>query len=294
MGAPFLPAENSSISAKRRADLSASVSLAGITGEGIQLMELDQIVAPLNIHIVAVFLGVLMLAAWQIGRRMGRRLRGRDAVKPSKFDDASFGLLTLLLAFSFGTSIAKHDQRRVAVVADANAIGDFYTCASLLKEPSRTKLEAVIRQYAQLRLDLARRRLHPRDLEEALAKFSRMHDQMTTLVGEALSDGTPIAVSLANALNNVTSNQALRLAAYRDRLPASVVFLLYTCAIVTALLIGREQGVDGSTDVIGAVCFILLVSIAVYVTLDLNRPASGLIRVSQEPIEQLLSPMPIQ
>jgi hypothetical protein len=68
-----------------------------------------------------------------------------------------------------------------------------------------------------------------------------MHDQMTTLVGQAVSDGTPIAVSLANTLNNVTSNQASRLAAYRDRLPTSVVFLLYTCAIVTVLLIGREQ-----------------------------------------------------
>lgn len=257
-------------------------------------MDLDRMVAPLDIHIVALALGVAMLAAWQIGRRMGRRLRGKDGVKPSKFDDASIGLLGLLLAFSFGTSIAKHDQRQLAVVADANAIGDFYTCASLVKEPSRTKLQAVILQYAQLRLDLGSRRPRPGDLEAALAKFGRMHHQMTTLVEQAISDGTPIAVSLANTLNNVTSNQASRLAAYRDRLPASVVFLLYTCAIVTALLIGREQGVEGSTDVAGTVCFILLVSIAVYVTLDLNRPESGMIRVSQEPIERLLSPMPTQ
>jgi hypothetical protein len=255
-------------------------------------MELDQIVAPPDIHIVALVLGVAMLAAWQIGRRIGRRVRGKDGIKPSKFDDASIGLLGLLLAFSFGTSIAKHDQRQVAVVADANAIDDFYTCASLLKDPNRTKLQAVIRQYAQLRLDLARGRA--RDLEEALAQFVRMHDEMTTLVGQAFTDGTPIAMLLANTLNSVTSNQASRLAAYRDRLPASIVFLLFTCAIVTALLIGREQGVEGSIDVAGTVCFILLVSIAVYVTLDLNRPESGRIRVSQEPIEQLLSLKPIQ
>ena len=225
-----------SFAARGRDNLYATLALAG-TGEVTQLMDPDQIVAPLDIHVVALVLGVAMLAAWQIGRRMGGRLRGKDGVKPSKFDDASIALLGLLLSFSFGTSIAKHDQRRVAVVADANAIGDFYTCASLLKEPSRSKLEAVIRQYAQLRLDLARGRLRPRDLEEALAKFGRMHDQMIALVSEALSDGAPIAVSLANTLNSVTSNQASRLAAYRDRLPASIVFLLYTCAIVTALLI---------------------------------------------------------
>ena len=78
-----------------------------------------------------------------------------------------------------------------------------------------------------------------------------MHDQMTTLVGEAVRDRTPIAVSLANTLNSVTSNQAARLAAYRDRLPASIVFLLYSCAIAPRCLIGREQGVEGSTDLAG-------------------------------------------
>jgi len=256
-------------------------------------MDLDKIAA-LDIHVVALALGLAMLVAWQVGRRMGGRLRGTDGVKPSKFDDASIGLLGLLLAFSFGTSITKHDQRRVAVVADANAIGDFYTCASLLKEPSRIKLQAVIRQYAQLRLELASGRARAGDLEDALANFGRMHDQMTKLVGDAVGDGTPIAVPLANTLNSVTSNQASRLAAYRDRLPATVVFLLYISAIVVALLIGREQGVEGSTDIAGTVCFIVLVSIAVYVTQDLNRPESGLIRVSQEPIERLLSPMPVK
>ena len=96
-------------------------------------MDLDQVIAPLDINIVALALGMAMLVAWQIGRHMRRRPRGKEGVKPSKFDDASIALLGLLLSFSFGTAIAKHDQRRLAVVADANAIADLYTCASLLK-----------------------------------------------------------------------------------------------------------------------------------------------------------------
>ncbi len=68
--------------------------------------------------------------------------------------------------------------------------------------------------------------------------------------------------------------------------------LLFVSAIATTLLIGREQGIAQSSDVAGTLCFILLVSLAVYVTLDLNRPERGLIRVSQEPIERLLSSMP--
>lgn len=39
-------------------------------------MDLDQMVAALDIHIVGMALGVAMLAASQIGRHMGRRVRG--------------------------------------------------------------------------------------------------------------------------------------------------------------------------------------------------------------------------
>lgn len=248
-------------------------------------------IAALDISVIALILAVAMLAGWSIGQRMGGRLLRKGGAKPSKFDDASMALLGLLLAFTFGMSIAKHDQRRLAVVADSNAIGDFYTCASLLKEPTRMELQAVIRQYAQLRLETSRGKRRS-DLERALAKFNQLHTRMTELVGQALSDGTPIAVSLTNTLNEVTSNQASRLAAYRDRLPLSIVILLFACAIGTALLIGREQGVAGGSDLAGTLCFILLVCIAVYVTLDLNLPQGGLIRVSQEPIERLLSSMP--
>ncbi|HEV2172010.1 MAG TPA: hypothetical protein VGR71_00505, partial [Nitrospira sp.] len=76
-----------------------------------------------------------------------------------------------------------------------------------------------------------------------------------------------------------------------DRLPPSIVLLLFAAAIVATMLVGREQGASGKVDVLGTLCFILLVTIAVYVTLDLNQPERGLITISQEPIERLLSSM---
>ena len=53
-------------------------------------------------------------------------------------------LLGLLLAFTFAMALNWHDSRHGAVVADSNAIADFYTCATLLTEPIRPKLQAVI------------------------------------------------------------------------------------------------------------------------------------------------------
>jgi hypothetical protein len=253
---------------------------------------MGRFIAGLDIGIIALTFALVMLLVWGIGKWMGHRLRSEGNTKPSEFDDASRALLGLLLAFTFGVSFTKYDQRRITVVADSNAIGDFYTCAALLKDPTRTKLQTVIWEYAELRLDLARKQISSSDLEGALVRFEQMHRKMTELVRQALSDGTPIAVPLTNTLNAVTSSQAARLDAFRDPLPASIVMLLFVSAIITALLIGREQGRAGNSEVAGTLCFILLVTIAIYVTLDLNRAQLGLIRVSQEPIERLLSSMP--
>jgi hypothetical protein len=229
-------------------------------------MTMEQVGYLADPAVITVILAILMLSIWRFAIGEGRRLRAANEITP-QFDTASMTLLGLLLAFAFGTSMAKYEQRRIAVVQDSNAIGDFYTCATLLKEPTRSQLQAVIRSYAGRRLKLAREPMSTDSFEEALTEFQQMHDQMTTLVAQALSSGTPIAVSLTNTLNALTSNHAARLAAIRDRLPGSILALLFVSALVTTALIGRNQGFSGSFDTRGVVLYVLLVSIAIYVTL---------------------------
>jgi hypothetical protein len=75
-------------------------------------------------------------------------------------------------------------------------------------------------------------------------------------------------------------------------LPASIVLLLFVSAIMSTMLVGREQGLMGRIEIAGTLTFILLVTLAVYVTLDLNQPQTGMVIVNQEPIQRLLSSMP--
>src|SRR5579875_747361 len=234
-------------------------------------------------------LALTMTLTWLIGWKLGQRLLTRGESSPeSKWDDAALALLGLLLAFSFGVSISKYDQRRLMVVADSNAIGDFYTCASLLNDPWRIKLQTVIREYARLRFELTRMPLDEETLQRGLEKSEALQQRMTDLVAQAVAAGTPISVSLTNTLNALISAQAARLAAYRDRLPPVVVLLLFASGIVTALLVGREQGAANQAQVVGTLSFIVLVSLTVYVIIDLNQPGRGLIRASQESLERLL------
>src|SRR5450759_963962 len=107
--------------------------------------------------VLASAIALAMILAWCGGRWIGRRL-GADhsesserhpALAASKLG-ASLTLLSLLLGFPFSMSLSRHERRLSMVVADSNAIGDFYTCAGLLNEPIRTKLQTIVRQYACL------------------------------------------------------------------------------------------------------------------------------------------------
>jgi hypothetical protein len=253
---------------------------------------MDEMLVTLDARVLALILAALMLAAWGAGLRMGRELRGRGRkARWSKFDDASLALLGLLLAFAFGMSISRHDDRRLMVIHDSNAIGDFYTCATLLNEPVRTRLQNVIRDYTALRLNAGRTVTDQAALEKVLTRSQQLQEQMTALVGEALREGTPIAVPLTNTLNQLTSIHAERVGAIENRLPVTIPLLLYVSALVATMLVGREQGFENNIEIPATLSFILLVSLAVYVTLDLNQPQRGLVTVSQAPIERVLSSM---
>ncbi|HWB10850.1 MAG TPA: hypothetical protein VG826_16590 [Pirellulales bacterium] len=242
--------------------------------------------------LVALGFAVGMVAGWGLGWWRQRRLPPELSPDPGiKFTDAGMALLGLLLGFTFSMSLGRHEQRRAAVVSDSNSIGDFYTCASLLKDPPRGRLQAVIRDYAQRKLSLARGMPSEDTLQQALREMQEMQTEMTAIVDEAIRQDTPIAVSLTNTLNGVTSNNASWLAAYRDRLPWSIVLLLFFAAVAPAFLMGQQQGVSQRPHLTGTLSFFILVTLVSYVTLDLNQPGRGLIQVSHESLARLVASM---
>ena len=135
---------------------------------------MDSILAEIDAWLLVLILAAAMSAAWGIGWRLGTRSRARHSEHAgSKFDDASLAFVGQLLAFTFGMSLAKHDHRRDMVVGDSNAIGDFYTCASMLKEPVRTNLQSVIREYLELRIEVGRKRIDQTAFEKPFGDLSR-------------------------------------------------------------------------------------------------------------------------
>jgi hypothetical protein len=253
---------------------------------------MDNIIEHIDAWLIALAFAVAMLASWGIGWWRGRRMAPESGDDPGiKFIDAGVAILGLLLAFTFAMALGRHDQRRLTVVAESNAIGDFHTCASLLKEPFRSRLQDLIRDYARFQLDTPHERLSESDQRRATQRSLEMQAGMTDIVREAIAADTPIALALTNTLNNVSSTNAARLETYQEKLPWSIVLLLFLSSLIPSFLIGEKQGLSQKTHFSGSAAFIGLVALVIFVTLDLSQPRQGLIRVSQTPLETVIQSM---
>src|ERR1700675_930574 len=77
---------------------------------------------------LGVFVGMVILQ--EVGRRVGHRRLARDSegarAGVGAIDGAVFGLLGLLVAFTFSGAASRFDARRQLVVEEANAIGTAY------------------------------------------------------------------------------------------------------------------------------------------------------------------------
>jgi len=248
------------------------------------------LISEINPLFASVGLGVALAVAWMVGAWLAHLRPPAQEVPHSKFGDAALTLLSLLLAFTFGTSIAKNDGRRLLVIQDAKAIRAFYDCASLLDEPLRSKLIELTRQYTQLCLELGGVP-RPAPVAALIGPLNHLQEAMLALVSQATHNEPSITVPLVGSLNELVGVGQAETAALEDRLPFTVVLLLLFSSVVATLMMGREHHRTNKRDSIGTAGFILMVCLVIYVSADLNRPVSGLARVSQAPMERLLASM---
>ena len=92
------------------------------------------------------------------GLLLGRRMRRHHETLREPFgamQGALLGVVGLILAFGLSLAVGRYEDRRAAVVADANAIGTTYLRAQLLADPARTRSLALLRRYNDLALRMS-------------------------------------------------------------------------------------------------------------------------------------------
>lgn len=246
----------------------------------------------------AVIFSCLMVVAWWLGDRGGltgsRAAQGVANQRPStRIEDATLALFGLLLAFCFAGAASRYEARKQVLVDDAMAIGGLATVANLLEEPERSAIRRELRAYVDQRLVFGTTPLNDPRMDGLLRDARASHGRLSALVAAAVArKNTPsIHPALVNALNGVMEAADRRLYRVREHVPGSIVLMLVLFGVFAAHTMGRLR--DAQRSEAGGparvVAYAALVGLVFFVTIDLEQPRRGLLRVSQAPMEGLRS-----
>jgi hypothetical protein len=239
--------------------------------------------------LIALFLGLgwfaVMLAASEVGWRIGhaRLARHSGLVKgAASAEAATFALFGLLVAFTFSGAASRFADRRAWVQEEANAIGTAYLRLDLLPSDVQPGVRDLFRKYVDTRYEVYRR-AYDRDLTDAkLAETAILQATIWDSASAAVQrPGTPPSTPtlLLGALNEMIDITGTRQMGTQNHPPLVIFLLLGGLSLVCSLLVGYSTSQNPARSRLHTLTFAAVVSLTVYVILDIEFPRIGLIRV---------------
>ena len=231
---------------------------------------------------------VFMVLAMEAGFRTGRRKQANatEAITQANAVLASMlGLLALLLAFTFSAALQRYEDRSQTVVAEANAIGTTYLRARLLPGGMQDEVQAMLRQYLDVRIQEGRVDATEPELHESLQQQAQlMQTQLWSQAVRAAELDKSVVTSglFIQSLNELIDTSTTRNAALNRQVPEVVLFLMIATIVLTTATLGYASGIAGHRVTLAAFVLLILIALVVYLIIDLDRPRRGAIQVSHE------------
>lgn len=247
---------------------------------------LDEII--LFFIVVAIFCVVLELA-FRLGRH--HRAHSNDSTRShlTVLQTALLGLLALLLGFNFAMATSRFEARKTLIQDEVTVIGSTYLRAKLLPSDLRGKVTALLKDYVSARIEFMRAGTDEKRLKAASESSRTIEDQLWNLAAAAEAQGEASAAMnlVIQSLTDVYNVNEKRRAEQDDHVPATVINLLFVVAIGALGFIAYSYGLGhrrrhGSTAI-----FAILIAMVFTITLDLDQPRSGFIRVGEESMLRL-------
>ena len=108
--------------------------------------------------LVAILFGLVLVcleAGWRAGRRRARLESHNAFAGQGTVEAAVFGLMALLMAFTFSGAASRFDSKRQLVIQEANAIGTAYLRLDLLPPAAQPPLRGLLATSTPASLTIA-------------------------------------------------------------------------------------------------------------------------------------------
>jgi hypothetical protein len=242
--------------------------------------------------VVLAMLGVVLgttlfvLASAEVGYRLARSRRGGRGEKEEpvgKIAEATLALFAFLLAFTFGIAEDAYNARRAAMVQESGAIRLTYLLSGVLAPAQRFEIRTVLREYVdqRLRWDYGAADLPGKSADQLLARlWNAAAEAGQQHPGE-------VDVFLTQVTQLIELEHERSLLREQNRIPVEFWFVVGLLTFLTAFAVGYHSGVAETSRSPALLALAFALAAVIVVIVDLDRPGTGLIRVSEQPMLDL-------
>jgi hypothetical protein len=239
--------------------------------------------------LLLVFLFLSILGMLEAGRYWGRKRRAEDPEGAREgigaVDGALFGVMGLLIAFTFSGAASRYDTRRDLVVTEANAIGTAYLRLDLLPARTQAELRDDFRRYVDSRLAVYRALPDLAAAKDRLAASTEIQNQIWSKAVTACNASevngnavTSLVIAALNDMIDITTTRAMVLQAHP---PGMVYAMLVLLVLVGGLLAGYGTAAGRRRSWMHLIGYAALMAISIYIIIDFEFPRVGLIRLDR-------------
>ena len=243
-------------------------------------------ISRIDAAILVTGLFILMLVFLYLGRKAGlarfRAGKKKDGGETGTIISAMFGLMAFVLAFSFGMSASRYDTRRVNIIDEANAIGTAILRADTYQAEQRAAFRKDFQDYLEARIQYYEAGKNLDEISRTQATATVAGKKLWNRAAELSHNPDNIVASqqMIPALNTMLDANTTRLMGELSRVPDSIIWMLFILAVASTFYLGYASAAKETLDWMVATGFCLLISLVIYITLDLDRPRRGLIKLS--------------
>lgn len=238
---------------------------------------------------------VVVMLTIEVGYRLAQAVRrGPQDEKDSPISGITgsiLGLAAFMLAFTFGIVAERHDAKKALVREDAIALRTAWQRADFLPDTDRPEAKALLREYIDDRVQFAQEgNAEPEHVKHFLSEAQRIQDRLWDMaVVNARKDmNSDVAALYVDALNQVNGIHASRVAvAIQARIPGEIWLVLALITVIGMTCVGYQAGIAESKRSMVQALLALSFALVFALIASLDRPDSGVVRVTQQPLVDL-------
>ncbi len=236
---------------------------------------------------------VALFGSYALAARYAPQRDGRDENAFGLGQTAIFGLIVLILAFSFSFAAERFEARRALVVEEADGVAAAYDHMDYLP-PARRDIERdLVRRYTGARIralgDVSYTWEDSPNAQAANGYYRRLWDMATA---DVRADRRDVAyLTLAEEIDKAGDIAEYQVAAVNNHIPPPILGIVILCTLVGAALLGLTFGRVRSPNRALSVIFCVLFAATVFTIVDMDHPKGGLLQIDVAPLQNAFHDM---